>query len=158
MLIRKDNTNKVSANFTEAEYYKASFGTNGDPFDLSDKVINGGQIIRTYFGVPMKVNASYRTSAWDISKGRSGTGQHTKKTATDFSFVDNGNTMLNYHQEILQKGPLYKELRKAGINGFGLYDNFLHIDSRPGGSTPDSEFGPFSFWDNRTWTKKKKEN
>ena len=148
-----------SNNFTEKEYFDASYGTAGiSQFSYSDAVVKGAQIIREYYGVPMKVTASYRTKEHDISKGRSGTGQHTQRKAGDFAFLDGGETMLNYHQEILQKGPLYKKLRDAGINGFGLYDNFLHIDSRSGGNQPDSVFGSYAFWDNRTWTKKKRAN
>ncbi len=154
MRIHKNYNIKVSPNFTEKEYYSASFGTDGSAFEYSDAVIKGGQIIRDYFGVPMKVTASYRTSAWDKSKGRSGTGQHTKRTAGDFAFLDD-ETLFKYHKEILERGALYQALRQAGINGIGLYDNFLHIDSRATGNTPDSNYGNFAFWDNRTWSKKK---
>jgi hypothetical protein len=154
MLIEQNNTSKVSNNFTQKEYYDASFGTTGKAFNLSDATIKGGQIIRDYFGVPMKVTASYRTRDWDISKGRSGIGQHTQRTASDYAFLDD-DTLFKFHKEILERGELYQALRNAGINGIGLYDNFLHIDSRQTGSTPDANFGSFAFWDSRTWSKKK---
>lgn len=155
MRIHKNRQDKVSNNFTEAEIYNASYGTNGEPFEYSDAVIRGYQIIRDYYRIPVKPTATLRTSSWDKSKGRSGTGQHTKGTAGDGVFLDNGDTLLAMHQDILNKGPLYQALRKAGINGFGLYDNFFHIDSRPGGNQQDTANGSFAFWDNRTWTKKK---
>jgi hypothetical protein len=156
MIIRENNTNKVSNNFTEKEYFDASYGTGSiSQFDYSNSVIQAAQIIRDHYGVPMKVTASYRTPEHDRSKGRSGTGQHTKKTAGDFAFLDGGNTLLMYHQDILNKGSLYQKLRNAGINAFGLYDNFLHIDSRSSGNQPDSNYGSYAFWDNRITTKKK---
>ena len=154
MIIGDQNIN-VSKNFTEKEYFSAAYGNFGYEFYLSDEVVKGGQIIREYFNVPMKVTASYRTPEHDISKGRSGTGTHTKGKASDFVFLDNGETLLKYHEEIINRGPLYKLLREAGINGIGLYDNFLHIDSRESGNTQDQQYGPFGFWDNRTWSKKK---
>lgn len=153
MRIHKNYSNKVTNNFTEKEYYNASYGTDGTPFELSDKTIIAGQIIRDYFNVPMKVTSSFRTSAYDISKGRSGTGTHTLRQAVDYAFLDD-NTIYKYHKEILERGNLYMQLRQAGINGFGLYDNFLHIDSRASGNTVDTNFGNFAFWDNR----KKKSN
>ncbi len=154
MRIHKGNNNPVSKNFTESEIYNASYGTNGSPFEYSDKVIKGYQIIRDYFNVPIKPTATFRTSAWDKSKGRSGTGTHTQAIAGDGAFLDDGSTLLKYHQEILQKGKLYQLLRQAGINSFGLYDNFFHIDARSGGNQPDPNFGSYAFWDNR----KKKSN
>lgn len=156
MIIRKGNKSNVSKNFTEAEYFAASFGTSSiNEFDYSDKVIEAAQVIRDFFGVPMRVNATYRTVEHEKKQGRSGNSQHTKKIAGDFAFSDDGNTLLKYHQEILNKGELYKQLRAAGINAFGLYDNFLHIDARSGGNQPDATYGSYAFWDNRITTKKK---
>ena len=155
MNIRRNSTNKVAKNFTESEIFNASFGTTGiNSFDFSDKTITGAQIIRDYFNEPLRVNASYRTVQHELKKNRSGQGQHPKKTALDLSF-QNENTNLKYHQEILKKGELYNLLREAGINGFGLYDNFAHIDSRAGGNQPDNINGNFAFWDSRVTTKKK---
>jgi len=154
MRIHENDNNKVSNNFTEKEYYNASYGTDGSPFEFSDTTINGGQIIRDYFNVPMKVTSSYRTVKHELSKNRSGKGYHTLKKASDYVFLDD-DTLYKYHKEILERGNLYKKLRQAGINGIGLYDNFLHIDSRESGNTIDTNYGSFAFWDNRTWSKKK---
>lgn len=146
MLIKKGSSEQLTTNFNESEVYNASFG-GAESFNLSDKTLLAGQIIRDYFGVPMRVNSSYRTVAHEIAQGRSGNSQHAKGKALDFSFLgsERENTLLKYHQEILNKGPLYNQLKQVGINGFGLYDTFLHIDSR---ATP-------AFWDNRITTKKK---
>jgi hypothetical protein len=157
MLIRKNNQNKVTSNFTEAEYFAASFGIKENEFDFSPITVSGVQIIRDYFGVPMKLTATKRSIAHELSKGRSGDGQHPKGNATDFVFLgpQAEQTLLKYHQEILNQGELFKRLRQAGIKGFGLYDNFNHIDSRPEGGKSKDENGTFAFWDNRITTKKK---
>jgi hypothetical protein len=157
ILVRKGNTSKVSNNFTEKEVYDASFGEVGDAFEISDITIRGWQIVRDYFGVPIKLTASYRTKEWDISKGRSGNGQHPKRTAIDGAFIGSNadETQLKFHAEIENKGNLYKALRDAGITGIGLYDNFNHLDSRDGGGKQSDEYGSYAFWDSRTWTKKK---
>jgi len=154
-LIEKNNNKQISNNFTSDEYYNASFGNVGDSFEYSNAVINGAQIIREFFARALKPTSTYRTSEHDKSKGRSGTGAHTQRLAGDFSFNDE-ETLLLYHSQILNKGELYQQLRQAGINGFGLYDNFLHIDGRAGGNQPDEINGSFAFWDKRITTKKKK--
>lgn len=157
MLIKKGDTSPVfpGANFTQDEIYRASFGNVGSSFTISDQALQGIQIIRNYYGVPFSVNASYRTAAHDMSKGRSGTGPHTKGIAIDIAPLKNKEQIiLDYHQQVLNQGPLFQQLRAAGIGGFGLYDNFMHIDSRPSGSHRDSS-GSYALWDNRITTKKK---
>ncbi len=157
MLITKGNTTPIfpGANFTQAEIYNGSFGHVGNSFNMSDKTLQAAQIIRNYYKVPFKVNASLRTAAHDISKGRSGTGTHTKGMAIDIAPTTNKEAILvDYHNQILTQGPLYQQLRLAGIGGFGLYDTFLHIDSRTAGSKKDN-LGSYSLWDQRITTKKK---
>lgn len=160
-LVRKGNTNNLTKNFTEKEVFDASFGTeNLSSFEISKKTLDAYQLIRDYFNVPMKLTATYRTKEHDISKGRSGTGAHPQRIGIDAVFLkDNTDNLLKFHAEVDNKGNLYKELRKLGINGIGLYDNFIHLDSRTkANNLPMSisdEFGSLSVWDNRTWTKKK---
>ena len=160
-LVRKNNLTKVTPNFSEKEIFDASFGTeNIDSFSISKKTIDAYQLIRNYFNVPIKFTATYRTKEHDISKGRSGTGAHPQKIGADAVFLkDNTDNLLKFHAEVDNKGNLYKELRKLGITGIGLYDNFIHLDSRSSANNlPMSitdEFGSLSIWDNRTWTKKK---
>lgn len=160
MIINKGNTTPIfpGANFTQDEVYKASYGTNGEPFSISDATLKGIQLIRSYYGIPFLISASYRTPAHEKSKGRSGTGTHTKGLALDIDPTGEKqeDVILDYHQQILNKGPLYQQLRAVGVNGFGLYDNFIHIDSRSGGNQPDAQNGSFALWDNRITTKKKR--
>ena len=143
VLIRKDSPNKVTNNFTEAEIHNASYGYGDSSFMISQTVLNGGQIIRDYFNNPALVNSSRRTKAHELAQGRSGNSQHVYGFAIDLDLPEE--ILLRYHQEILLKGDLYQQLRAAGINGFGLYDGFLHIDTRE----------VLTVWDNRVITKKK---
>ena len=152
IVIRKDNPTKVTANFTEAELHNASYGYNGGSFGMDERVINAAQIIRDYFGVPATVNSTRRTKAHELLQGRSGDSQHVYGFAIDLDFPEE--ILLRYHQEILLKGNLYHQLRVAGITGFGLYDGFLHIDTRTNGIYSD-EYGKFTDWDKRVTTKKK---
>jgi len=161
MIINKGNTTPIfpGANFTQDEVYKASFGTNGEPFTISDDTLKGIQIIRSYYGIPFIVSASYRTPAHEKAKDRTGTGTHARGLALDIDPIGKtaNSALLDYHQQIINKGPLYQQLRAVGINGFGLYDGFIHIDSRSGGNQSDAQNGSYAFWDNRITTKKKRQ-
>lgn len=153
VLIRKGNETKVSENFTEAEIHRASYGHNGANFFVEEAVLKGSQLIRSFFGVPARVNASSRTKAHELLQGRSGNSQHVNGFAIDLDFDEA--VLIQYHNQIINKGELYHQLRQAGITGFGLYDGFLHIDCRPNGGKQSDEYGSFAFWDNRITTKKK---
>ena len=75
--------------------------------------------------------------------------------AIDIAPLKNKDVVLSdYHWQILNKGPLFEQLRLAGIGGFGLYDNFIHVDSRAGGNQTD-KLGTYALWDQRITTKKK---
>lgn len=157
--INENGTSQLTANFSEKEVWDASFGTDGvmAEFDIDKEVVDAWQIVRDYFGVPIKFTATYRTKEWDLSKGRSGNGQHPKRTAIDGAFVGPKaeETQLKFHAEILQKGELYKALRQKGITGIGLYDNFNHLDTRVEEGKQKDDFGSYAFWDSRATTKKK---
>ena len=153
VLIRKGENSKVTADFKEKEYFNASYGITGDSFLMDEKVIQGGQIIRDYFDVPGEVNSSFRTRSHELLMGRSGNSQHVLKRAVDYDYPEA--ILLKYHQEILNKGALYHLLRKAGITGFGLYDGFIHIDSRINKAARVDQYGNYAFWDKRVTTKKK---
>lgn len=152
VLIRKDNATAVAKNFTEKEIYNASYGHNGAPFFMDQAVIRGCQIIRDYFGVPATVNSSNRTKQHELLSGRSGNSQHVLGKAIDLDFDES--ILIKFHQEILYKGDLFRQLRAVGVSGFGLYDGFLHIDTRTNGNEVD-EYGSFTDWDSRVTTKKK---
>jgi len=145
ILIREDNEAKITANFSEAEIFRASYGVEGQSFFMDEKVLTGGQIIRDYFNHPSSVNSSKRTKQHELLMGRSGRSQHTLGRAMDYDYPTE--ILLKYHKEILNQGVLYDKLIDAGIRGFGLYDGFIHIDSRPTEGV--------AFWDVRVTTKKK---
>ncbi len=139
MILYKNSNRQITKNFTEKELFSKSPDAP-DSHDLSDRAINGIQIIRDYFGVPVYVTSTYRTEQHNKSIGGASNSQHLKSTAIDGTFKDDA-IMAKYHAEIESQGPLYQKLIAAGILGFGLYDNFFHIDSRAV-ATP-------VVWDNR---------
>ena len=144
MIIKKGDTAQITKNFNAKELFSKSFPAPSEHF-LSDQVVNAAQFIRDYVNSPVKINSSYRTVVHNSSIGGAKRSQHLKGTALDLSF-SNENILLQLHQSILKKDAFLNQLIGTGINGVGLYDRFIHIDSRP---------GPFTFWDKRITTKKK---
>ncbi len=136
MIIHKGSNRQITVNFKESEFYSGSFNAP-DTHCLDDNVIRAVQIIRDYFGVPVIIKSTYRTSSHNLSVGGSSKSQHLKGKAIDFTFKDKKYLDL-YYQQIVNKWELYDLLKQSGVNGFGMYDNFMHIDTR---QIP-------AFWDN----------
>lgn len=141
MLIHKNSQNKVSANFKESEFYSGSFNAP-DPHELDERLVLAAQIIRDFFGIGVIINSTLRTPEHNSSIGGASRSQHLLGTAMDFAFADSAFLDI-FYIEITEQGELYHKLKALGINGFGMYDTFMHIDTR---STS-------AFWDN---TSKKK--
>lgn len=127
-----------------------------DEIYLTDEVILGLQVIRDYYKVPILINSTARTPAFQKKLGGGANSQHVSKkengylsSAIDLSFQKDPDRkyLKDYHYQILKKGNLYNLLKSAGIKGFGLYDNFIHID---GGQRQNE-----ALWDNRATTKGK---
>jgi len=157
--LNKNGTNKYG-NFTEKELFSKSIDA-GKEHELNKAVIDGFNLIRAYYGVPMFVHSTYRTRAHElVVLGKTSLGQHYYKNAGDIGFSptldsdsDKIKDLIEYQPDLVkqfrEKGELYYQLRNIGITGFGVYDFFVHIDARPEGSvfTGNDSLGKYSFWD-----------
>jgi hypothetical protein len=65
----------------------------------------------------------------------------------------NGNKDMIFHSQVIDSlklepnSDLFINLRKAGINGFGLGSRHLHLDIRSGYFSKVDEFGPYCIFD-----------
>lgn len=85
------------------------------------------ELLRSHTKEPLFLGSSYRSFTWELSKNRSGNSQHVQAIAYDF----NGKNLTKVINEALEtKNTLYKELRKIGVNAFGLYSWGYHLDFR----------------------------
>jgi hypothetical protein len=148
MIIKKGETSNVSPNFTANELFSKSFDAPKEHY-LNDNLITAAQLIRGWFKVPVQINSSFRTPKHNASVGGGKTSQHLKGNALDLSFPGNPQILELYNKEIEKRGNLFKAMRSVGINGLGLYDNFLHIDTRPRGGKQKDSSGSYAFWDKR---------
>jgi hypothetical protein len=136
MLVRKNNSTKVSANFTEAEYFTKSSDFRGDSHNVSDSIIEAFQYLRTFTGVAWKITSTGRTEAHNKSVGGATASKHLifhpEVVAADgqpSSSSGRAAILKQISDDILNKGAIYNQLVSLGIRGFGLYDSFIHLDS-----------------------------
>ena len=76
------------------------------------------QQIRDHFGKPLKITSGYRCSSHNAAVGGVSTSRHTKGQAADFTISGIAPLEIARYAELI------------GIQGIGLYDSFVHIDTR----------------------------
>ncbi len=153
MLITKETPNhRVTPHFKMWELFSKTPQEPGREFDeheLSDKVIYGLEHIRVTLNAPIRITSTYRPIWYNRRLGSPDTSQHVACTAIDFQFLD-PKMLPILQRELVRKheSALFRELRKRGVAGFGLYPTFCHIDARPRGHHADA-WGSYSHWDIR---------
>ena len=113
----KGKSVKLTRNFKSTEFdCKGKGCCSKTPLDI--ELIGYVQVIRNYFNKPTTVNSGYRCQKHNKSVGGAKNSRHTQGMAAD----------------LVVKGIKPKEVAKfaetIGIKGIGLYDNFVHIDTR----------------------------
>lgn len=141
--VRRNSDYQISPDFKEKEFFSKSPDFKKDNHVLDLSLIIGAQIIRDFVKNPVFVTSSYRTPLHNQSVGGSSDSYHLKSMALDLSC---GVYQSLVNENILRRGVLYIFLRGCGINGFGLSDRFIHIDTRLSGSKQDPEFGSYELW------------
>jgi peptidoglycan hydrolase-like protein with peptidoglycan-binding domain len=76
------------------------------------------QQIREHFGKPLKITSGYRCSSHNSAVGGASGSRHTKGQAADFTISGVAPLEIARYAELI------------GIKGIGLYDSFVHIDTR----------------------------
>ena len=125
LLFRKRMDKKFSKNFTLDEF-KSKDGAEF-PLDVIEnlrELAKNLQVIRDYFGKPIKINSGYRSPEHNKSIGGAKNSQHVKGRAADI--VITGVTPKQLAAE-LEKLIAAKKIKQGGI---GIYPNFLHYDIR----------------------------
>lgn len=144
MIITNSDTVLIP-NFQEKEFYGTS--ANGSHF-LADALVQAVSLIRATYKQPVTITSTYRSPEYNKLIGGSEQSQHIKGKAIDFKLK----SIESLIRDIENKGEVFTYLRNIGINGFGLYDNFIHLDTRDQESdvyNSSDEKGLYSIWDNR---------
>lgn len=106
---------KTCKYFSAAEFKRCSPSCSINQMD--DSFLVTLDALRAQAGIPLVLTSAYRSPAWDKSKGRSGTGAHTKGLAVDIKANASG-TRLKIVEAALA----------LGIRRIGVAANFIHVD------------------------------
>lgn len=143
ILIRRDDKHKASEYFYYSEFFPHN---NYDEHEIDERLISAITFIRKQMNCPIKITCTFRTEAENKALYNSGVSavktfgkgnSHFDGIALDFKFIEKGRENYNKFAEIIRAGEwnfnneIYKGLRIYGINGFGIYNGFFHIDTRP---------------------------
>lgn len=137
---KKGDNAKLSKNFSVSEFRCGlSHGCSCTTTLIDEQLPVYLQMIRDHFGAAIIITSGYRCTSYNAKIGGAKGSRHTKGQACDFYI---------YGVEPL-KIAQYAE--SIGIKGIGLYDDFVHIDTRSAKSFwyshkeyPRSTFGKYS--------------
>lgn len=85
--------------------------------DMEDVLLERLEYARILSGFPFVLTSAYRTSAYELNKGRSGTSSHTKGLAVDIHCQDEEKRFI-----------MVQNLLRAGFTRIGIDKMYVHAD------------------------------
>lgn len=85
--------------------------------DMQQHTMDKLDAARELAGIPFVINSAYRSAAWDKSKGRTGTGAHTKGCAVDIRCNTSESRM-----------KIVKACLAVGFTRVGIGKTYVHVD------------------------------
>lgn len=86
---------------------------------MDENLLEGLDELREAVDMPFIITSAYRSPDWDLAKGRTGQGPHTKGMAVDVS-CPNSYFARRVLEEALKRPQYFK--------GIGIGKNFIHLD------------------------------
>ncbi len=114
--LSRDGNKNLTKNFKVREF-RCKDGA--DKILICQETVNILQAIRDYFGQPITINSAYRTPTHNKKVGGASSSQHVKGTACDIVVKNVPPKAVAAYLEANYKN-----------HGIGLYNTFVHIDSR----------------------------
>jgi hypothetical protein len=141
--IHRGSSALLTPHFHESEFFCKSVDFKRDYHLLNRSLIMAAEIVREFVDAPVLIASSFRTSDGNKACGGAPDSFHLRGMALDLRCPSKQSLIS---ENLFRRGFLYHSLRSAGINGFGISERFLHIDTRSFGYSPDDEFGSYSLW------------
>ncbi len=114
---RKDYKTSLSANFKVNEFACKGKGCCSKT-SVDSKLVEYLQKIRNHFGKPVTINSGYRCATHNKNVGGTSNSYHIKGMAADIVV------------EGVKPAEVAKYAESIGVLGLGLYDTFVHVDTR----------------------------
>ena len=114
----KDGNKALSKNFKVREF---ACSDGSDPLFVDSELVAILQKIRSHFGKPVKINSAYRTPGRNKAVGGTEYSQHLYGMAADIQISGVSPSKIAAYAETLLKNR----------GGIGIYNTFVHIDTRP---------------------------
>lgn len=103
--------------FKEEEFQKLT--PSCSIVQMDETLLEGIDELREAVWLPFVISSAYRDSYWDLAKGRTGNGPHTKGMAVDIS-CPNSYFTRRVLEEALKRSHIFK--------GIGIGKGFIHLD------------------------------
>lgn len=155
--ISADNlTAQISTHSVAREWFHKDSDNHPDGHEIDDRLISCFEFLRTHYGFALYPGSTVRVPGDPSYNSNSQHAIEKGGKAADFNWsVYNSvaierDILIRLNYDIDNKGPVFRELIRRGARGFGLYDDFIHIDVRDDGSMNQNFEGiSYAFWDNR---------
>lgn len=105
----------TAKHFSEAEFQRCSPACSLQ--DMSQGTIDRLDLAREIAGIPFVINSAYRTKAYELAKGRTGTGAHTSGHAVDIRCTSDANRL-----------KIVSACLDAGFRRIGIGKTYIHVD------------------------------
>ena len=133
--VKNDGNTYVSKNFKVSEF-KSNDGA--DAVLIDKELVTILQNIRDHFGTAVTINSAYRTAEYNTKVGGGKNSLHLQGSAADIKIAG------------VSPWEIAKYAETIGVRGIGVYNTFVHVDTRAskyywnsisGGSSQISSFG-----------------
>lgn len=112
---KSEGEKNLSTNFKAREF---ACKDGSDTILIDQKLVALLQDIRNHFGKPVIINSAYRNAAYNKKIGGAEKSQHVQGKAADIRINGVSPTEIAKYAETI------------GVQGIGLYDGFVHVDTR----------------------------
>lgn len=119
---KRDGDKELSSNFRVREF-RSKCGS--DAIFICDELVRMLQCVRDYFNVPVTITSGYRSDAHNRRVGGAANSFHVRGMAADIQV--RGKTPLEVYRAIENRWVPGVDPDKIGL---GLYNTFVHVDSR----------------------------
>lgn len=143
--IRRGDDTTIAPHFIASEFYSKQ-STAPASHDFYSELVEAVSFLRQYYDTPWRITSTYRPDSIGS--------QHRECRAVDSQPTNMSQTIvLDLVAQLLNPtSEIFTQMRRLGINGFGVYDTFVHLDCRDTAKFPANhhdKFGPYAFWDER---------